>query len=135
MFDSLEKHYLRKLLGKIKYSELDPYEMSEFAFSPIGNTIIEKLKDEKLEEHSEKLFKQNPNRKRPCFEFENHIGIAIREKLNYQSDSSFDVISKWNKEETEKYLQDVIGSISCEKVEFDKLVTFLTDLAKSKTCR
>lgn len=41
MFTEEEKYLLNKLLHKVKYSELDAYELNQFANSPITNTRIE----------------------------------------------------------------------------------------------
>lgn len=79
--------------------------MNEFAFSPITNQIIEKLKIElKLNEQIKKLSSQNPKFKNLTFEFDNYIGKNIKENLIYQSDSSFEVISKFNDNELKTLL-------------------------------
>lgn len=43
-FDFAELNLLNKLLSKVKYSDLDSYELNQFANSPITNRIMEKSK-------------------------------------------------------------------------------------------
>lgn len=134
MFNSVELYLLNKLLNKIKYSDRDPYELNEFAFSPITNQIIEKLKIElKLNEQIKKLSSQNPKFKNLTFEFDNYIGKNIKENLIYQSDSSFEVISKFNDNELETFAIDIIGPIDFEKTELEKLKKYIEELAKKNT--
>lgn len=134
MFNSVELYLINKLLNKIKYSDRDPYELNEFAFSPIANEILEKLKFElKLDEKIKKMYSKNPNLKKPCFEFDNSIGKNIQKNLIYQNDSSFEVISKWNDNEVEKFAIDIIGPIDFEKTELEKLKKHIIELAKKNT--
>jgi hypothetical protein len=45
-FNFSELNLLSKLLNKVKYSELDAYELNQFANSPITNRIMEKIQTE-----------------------------------------------------------------------------------------
>jgi hypothetical protein len=126
MFTSTELYLLNKLLKKVKYSEFDLYELNEFANSPITNDILGKISIPKLP-HNENVGKF-------CFELDNHVGIAIKKRLEYLSDSSFSVISKWNREEIQKFALDILGPIDFEMEELEKLCNYLHELAKEKTC-
>lgn len=43
-FNDIELLFLKKLLSKVKYENLNLYESNQFANSPIGNSILEKIK-------------------------------------------------------------------------------------------
>ena len=133
MFKSQELYLIHKLLNKIKYSEFEISEFDDFAYSPITNEILEKLNlyfDEKIA--GTHLAKNNS---KSCFEFENQIGIAIRNRIKQIDDNYMMVISKWTYLETEKFALDIIGPIAFEKVELDKLTEYITELAEEKTSR
>lgn len=129
MFTSTELYLLNKLLHKLKYSEVDNYELNEFANSPITNEILKKLESPNRKERDEKFHREHPNVKRFCFEFENHVGIAIRKRLSEISESVFPVIAQWNDEETESFALDVLGPIDFEKQELEKLKHYIKSLA------
>jgi len=132
-FDFAELNLLNKLLSKVKYSELDNYELNQFANSPITNRIIEKIKTEF--EPKVKRFPRIQNSETPKFQFEfnNHIGIAISKRLEHMTTSSFKTISEWEKSETEKFAKDILGPIEYEQTELNKLTEYLIEKAKEKT--
>ena len=130
MFTFSEIYLLRKLLSKIKYSEVDNFELNEFANSPITNEILKKLELPGEKAREEEFHRKNPNVKRFCFEFENHIGIAIQKRLADLSESIYPVIAKWNDEELEHFALDVLGPIDFEKDELEKLKLYIKSLVK-----
>ena len=133
-FNDIELLFLRKLLSKVKYENLNLYESNQFANCPIGNSILEKLKM-KFETKFSETRKRNNNVGIPEFQFEleNYVGKSITERLNEMDKSSFQAISEWNKTETEKFAKDILGPIKYEKTELNKLTEFLTKKAKEKT--
>lgn len=135
MLDSVEKIFLSNLLNKVKYSELNLYELNQFANSPIINGILEKIKNPKLTENSEKFHSQNHNIKRFCFKLDNHVGNAVKNRLSKMDDSTFLTIKGWNENETKEFALDIIGPIEVEEIEIDKLVKYLFKLADEKTSR
>ena len=78
----------------------------------------------------EKFYQQNPNIKKFCFEFDNHVGIAIRKRLESISESVFPVISNWSDLETEEFALDILGPIDFEKEELEKLKAYIKSLPK-----
>jgi len=130
MFTEIELYLLNKLLNKVKYSELDAYELNEFANSPITNEILKKLNSPEKTKRVEKFHQQNPNIKKFCFEFDNHVGIAIRKRLESISESVFPVISNWSDLETEEFALDILGPIDFEKEELEKLKAYIKSLPK-----
>ncbi len=122
MFTSTELHLIKKLLYKVKYSDLDAFEINEFANSPITNNILNKLIDP--------YAIPNPNVQKFCFEFNNHVGIAIKNRLAHLSDSSLKVISNWNREELKGFALDILGPIDFEKEELEKLCDYIQEIAK-----
>ncbi|ESU19859.1 hypothetical protein FEDK69T_31160 [Flavobacterium enshiense DK69] len=133
MFTSTELFLLKKLLHKIKYSDLDICEINEFANSPITNQILEKLIAPKEIEKEQINHRQNA--KKFFFEFNNHVGNAIKNRLIQMDDSVFPVIEKWNRNEVEEFALDILGPIDYEKSELDKLIDFLIEISKKKTSR
>ncbi len=133
MFTSTELFLLNKLLHKIKYSDLDICEINEFANSPITNKIIEKLITPKEVEKENIEHKQNA--RKFCFEFNNYVGNAIKNRLIQMDDSVFHEIAKWNRDEVEEFALDILGPIDYEKSELDKLTDFLIEISKKKTSR
>ena len=133
MFKSHELYLINNLLNKIKYSEFDTSELNEFANSPITNEILEKLKiyfEEKIAgTHLAK------NIWKSCFELDNQIGIAIKNRIKNMDDNTFEVISKRDNSEVEQFALDIIGPIDFEKVELNKLTIYITEIAKEKTSR
>ena len=132
-FDFAELNLLNKLLSKVKYSELDSYELNQFANSPITNRIMEKIQTE-FKPLTEKIPRIN-NSGIPKFEFklENHVGKAITNRLEHMDLSSFQTIIKWNKSETEKFARDILGIIDFDESELNKLTEYITEKAKEKT--
>lgn len=131
--DFKELNLLNKLLNKVKYSELNSYELNQFANSPITNRIMEKIQVE-----FKPLAEKNPRIKNngiPKFEFklENHVGKAITNRLEHMDLSSFQEIADWNKSETEKFAQDILGIIDFEESELNKLTEYIAQKAKEKT--
>jgi hypothetical protein len=126
MLNSTELYLLSKLLNRIKYSEFDQYEINEFADSPITNEILEKLN----KYFSEKVAGTHLNQKnrKSKFEFDNDIGIAIRNRLKYLDENVLKVISKWNEAEKEKFALDIVGPIECDRIELDKLKNYISEL-------
>ncbi len=132
MFTETELYFISKLLNAVKYSELDAFELNEFANSPISNGIIKKLNTPEKIERVEEFHRRNPNVKRFCFEFDNHVGIAIRKRLEFLSESVFPVISNWNDLQTEEFALDILGPINFEKEELEKLKKFIKCLPEKK---
>ena len=133
-FNDIELLFLSKLLNRVKYENLNLYESNQFANSPIGNSILEKIK-EKFDPKFSELRKRNINAGISEFKFElnNNVGKAITERLNEMEISSFEVISEWDFAETEKFAKDILGPIKYEKTELIKLIEFLNKTAKEKT--
>ena len=132
-FDFTELQLLNKLLSKVKYSELDSYELNQFANSPITNRIMEKILKE-----FKPLADQIPrfeNSGAPKFQFklENHVGKAITNRLEHMDLSSFQAITKWDKFQTEKFAEDILGIIDYEESELNKLTEYITKKAREKT--
>ena len=135
MFNSAELYLINKLLNKIKYSDRNQFELNEFAFSPITNEILEKIKVElKLFEIESRITSQNTNFKRTSFEFDNYVGHNIRKSLLYLSDVTFEIISEWNDDEVEEFAIDIIGPIDYEKKELEKLKKYIKNIALKNTC-
>jgi hypothetical protein len=132
MFTEIELYLLRKLLHKVKYSELDAYELNDFANSPITNEILNKLNTPDKIKKVEDFHRLNPSVKRFCFEFDNNVGIAIRKRLEFLSESVFPVIENWDDSETEKFALDILGPIDFKKVELEKLKKFIKTLPENK---
>ncbi len=130
MFTEIELNLLEKLLHQIKYSELDTYDLNQFANSPITNEILKKLNSPEKTRSVENFHQQNPNIKRFCFEFDNYVGIAIRKRLGFIDESVFPVIANWNDLETEKFALDILGPIDFEKEELQKLKEYIKSLPK-----
>ena len=132
-FDFTELNLLNKLLNKVKYSELDSYELNQFANSPITNKIMEKIQTE-FKPLAEKIPRFH-NSGIPKFEFklENYVGKAITNRLEHMDLSSFQTIAEWDKSQTEKFAKDIIGIIDFEESELNKLTEFITEKAKEKT--
>ena len=133
-FNDIELLFLKKLLSKVKYENLNLYESNQFANSPIGNSILEKIKL-KFEPQFAENKKRSNNAGIPEFRFEleNYVGKSITDRLNEMTESSFQAISEWSKTETEKFAKDILGPIKYEKTELIKLTEFLTKKAKEKT--
>lgn len=132
-FDFAELNLLHKLLNAIKYSELDAFELNQFANSPITNRVMEKIQTE-FKPLTEKIPRIKSDRA-PKFEFkmENHVGKAITNRLEYLDLSSFRAIAGWNKTETEKFARAILGIIDYKESEFHKLTAYITEKAKEKT--
>jgi len=132
-FDVTELNLLNKLLSKVKYSELDYYELNQFANSPITNRIMEKIQTE-FKPLAEKI-PRIENSRTPKFEFklENYVGKAITNRLEHMDLSTFRTIAKWDKSETEKFAKDILGIIHFEESELNKLTEYITEKAKEKT--
>lgn len=128
-----ELNLLNKLLNKVKYSDLNSYELNQFANSPITNRIMEKIQTE-FKPFAEKIPRiENSGTPKFEFELENHVGKAITNRLEHMDLSSFQTIANWNKSETEKFAQDILGIIDFEKSELNKLTEYITEKAKEKT--
>lgn len=132
-FDFTELNLLNKLLNKVKYSDLDSSELNQFANSPITNRIMEKIQTE-FKPLADKTRKIN-NREVPKFQFEldNHVGQAIAKRLENMNLSSFQAITEWDKSQTEKFTKDVLGIITYDISELNKLTEYITEKAKEKT--
>ena len=124
-FNDIELLFINKLMNKVKYENLNLFESNQFANSPIGNSILEKIRA-KFEPEFSEIKKRNNNAGIPEFRFEleNYVGKSITERLNEMDESSFQAISKWNEVETEKFAKDILGSIKYEKTELIKLIEF-----------
>jgi hypothetical protein len=133
-FNDTELIFINKLLKKVKYENLNLFESNQFANSPIGNSILEKI-NLKFEPQLSEMKKRNNNVaiKEFRFELENYVGKSITERLNKMDKSSFHSISEWNEKETEKFAKDILGPIKYEKSELMKLTKFLTEKSKEKT--
>jgi hypothetical protein len=130
MFTEAEKNLLNKLLYKVKYSELDAYELNQFANSPITNEILKKLETPERIERIKEFERNYPNVKKFCFEFNNEVGVAIQKRLENLDESVFPVIANWSDSETEKFALDILGPISFEKNQLEKLKSFIKSLSK-----
>lgn len=130
MFTEEEKYLLNKLLHKIKYSELDAYELNQFANSPITNTIIKKLTTPEKRERIKEFERNHPNVKKFCFKFDNEVGIAVQKRLSHLDESIFPVISNWSDLETENFALDILGPISFEKSELESLKKYIKSLTE-----
>lgn len=132
-FDFTELNLLNKLLSKVKYSELDSYELNQFANSPITNRIMEKIQTE-FKPLAEKIPRVE-NSRTPKFEFklENCVGKAITNRLEHMDLSTFQTIVEWDKSETEKFAKDILGIIHFEESELNKLTEYISEKAKEKT--
>ncbi|SHJ17333.1 hypothetical protein [Flavobacterium haoranii] len=132
-FDFTELNLLNKLLNKVKYTELDSYDLNQFANSPITNRIMEKIQTEfkPLAEKTPRIH----NNGIPKFEFklENYVGKAITNRLEHMDLSSFRTIAEWDKSQTEKFAKDILGIIDFEESELNKLTEYITEKAKEKT--
>lgn len=130
MLKSNELYLINNLLNKIKYSEFDTSELNEFANNPITNDILSKLKIH----FEEKIAKTHlaKNIRKISFEFDNEIGIAIKNRIKNIDNNTFAVISKWNNSEVEQFALDIIGPISFENLELNKLTIYITEIAKEK---
>ena len=133
-FNDIELLFLKKLLNKVKYENLNLYESNQFANSPIGNSILEKIQL-KFEPKFAVTKKPNNNAEIPEFRFEldNYVGKSITERLNEMTESSFQTISEWNEKQTLEFAKDILGPIKYEKSELLKLTKFLTKKSKEKT--
>jgi hypothetical protein len=133
-FNDIELLFLKKLLSKVKYENLNLYESNQFANSPIGNSILEKIKL-KFETKFAETKKRNNNAGIPEFRFEldNYVGKSITERLNEMTESSFQAISEWNEKQTLEFAKVILGPIKYEKSELLKLTEFLTKKSKEKT--
>jgi len=130
MFTEAEIYLLNKLLYKVKYSELDAYELNQFANSPVTNAIIEKLTTPEKTERVKEFERNHPKVKKFCFEFNNEVGIAVQKRLSHLDESIFPVISNWSDLETEEFALDILGAISFEKSELESLKKYIKSLAE-----
>ncbi|AUC75013.1 hypothetical protein [Olleya sp. Bg11-27] len=132
--NEIELIFIKKLLNKVKYGNLNLFESNQFANSPIGNSILEKI-ELKFEHQFSEIKKRNNNAGISEFryEYDNYVGKAILERLNEMDKSSFQAISKWDEKQTEKFAKDILGPIKYEKSELLKLTEFLTEKSKEKT--
>jgi hypothetical protein len=133
-FSKTELIFLNKLLNKVKYENLNSFELNQFSNSPIGNSILEKIQSE-FEPQFTEIKKQNESAgiTEFRFEFDNYVGKAITKRLNHMDINSFQEISGWNESETEKFAKDIIGPIKYEQSELKKLAKFLKDKSNEKT--
>ncbi|MFD2827537.1 hypothetical protein ACFSYG_13720 [Leeuwenhoekiella polynyae] len=133
-FDKIELLFINKLINKIKYQNLSLFESNQFANSPIGNSILEKIKNE-FESQILKYHKYNKESRIGGiqYEFDNHIGKSIQERLNEMDNYSFQAIIKFDEEETQKFAMDILGPIEYDQDEFIKLVDFIKVKANEKT--
>ena len=130
MFNQTELYLLNKLLYKVKYTELDAYELNQFANSPITNEILRKLTSSEKIERKKEFERNHPNVKKFCFEFDNEVGIAIQKRLLQIDESTFPTIDNWDDLETENFALDILGPIDFEKKELEKLKKFIKTLTK-----
>ena len=128
MFTEAEKYLLNKLLYKLKYSELDAYELNQFANSPITNEILKKLDTPERIERIKEFEKNYPNVKKFCFEFDNEVGVAIQKRLKNLDESVFPVITNWSDSETEKFALDILGPINFDINQLEKLKSYIKSL-------
>lgn len=132
-FDFAELNLLNKLLSKVKYSDLDSYELNQFANSPITNRIMEKIQTE-FKPLTDKVPRiENNGISKFEFKLDNHVGQAILKRLDYMDLSSFQTIADWNKSQTEKFAKDILGIIDHKESELNKLTEYITEKAKEKT--
>ncbi|WP_165750584.1 hypothetical protein [Cellulophaga sp. Z1A5H] len=131
--NDIEILFLKKLLSKVKYENLTLFESNQFANSPIGNSILEKIKL-KFETKFSETNKRNNNIRIPEFKFEleNYVGKSITKRLNEMDKNSFQAISEWNEKQTLEFAKDILGPIKYEKSELLKLTEFLTKKSKEK---
>lgn len=110
------------------------FESNQFANSPIGNSILEKI-ELKFEPQFSEIKKRNNDARISEFryEFDNYVGKAILERLTKMEESSFQAISEWDEKQTEKFAKDILGPIKYDKSELSKLTEFLTKKSKEKT--
>ena len=133
-FNDIELLFINKLLNKVKYENLTLFESNQFANSPIGNSILEKIKQKFELKFSEIKNRNNSAETNEIkFELENYVGKSITERLKEMDKSSFQAISKWNKNETEKFAKDILGPIKYEKSELIKLTEFIIEKSKEET--
>ena len=123
MFDQAELYLISKLLNKIKYSDLDVYEIDMFANSPITNSILQKL---------ETKLNQSP---KISFKFESNLGEIVKERIMRMEDSSISTIASLYTEEIEKFSIDILGPIQYERVELDKLIHFIQNFVAEKAVK
>ena len=128
MFTEAEKNLLNKLLYKVKYSELDAYELNQFANSPITNEILKKLGTPERIGRVKEFERNNPNFKKVCFEFNNEVGVAIQKRLENLDKSVFPVIANWSDSETEEFALDILGPISFENNQLEMLKSYIKSL-------
>jgi hypothetical protein len=132
-FDFAELNLLNKLLNKVKYSELEPHELNQFANSPITNRIMEKINTEFMTLADKFPRIENAGIPKFHFQMDNYVGKAIVKRLEHMDTSSFQVITGWDKSQTEKFAKDILGSIDYTQTELNKLTGYLTNKAKEKT--
>ena len=132
-FDFAELNLLSKLLSKVKYSELDAYELNQFANSPITNNIMDKIKAE-FNPQADKI-PRIANSGAPKFQFklENYVGNAITKRLEKMDVSVFKTIAEWDKTQTQKFATDILGSIDYSFEELNNLTEYLMETARRKT--
>ena len=132
-FNDIELLFINKLMNKVKYENLNLFESNQFANSPIGNSIIGKIK-EKFEPKFAEIIKRNRRAGiRPLsFELNNNVGKSITKRLNEMDKTSFQAISEWNEKQTLEFAKDILGPIKYEKSELLKLAQFLTKKSKEK---
>ena len=123
MFNHLEIYLLSKLLKKIKYSEIDIYEMDEFAHSPITNSILQKLEIQ-LNQSSKINLK-----------FDSNLNEIIKERIKRMDDSSISTIASLYPEEVEKFAVNILGPIQYERIELDKLIQFILNFVNEKSIK
>ena len=128
MFTEAEKNLLNKLLYKVKYSELDAYELNQFANSPITNEILKKLETPERIDRVKEFERNHPNVKKFCFEFNNEVGVAIQKRLENLDESVFPVIANWSDSETEEFALDILGPISFENNQLEMLKSYIKSL-------
>ena len=132
-FDFAELNLLNKLLSKVKYSELDSYELNQFANSPITNRVMEKIQTE-FKPLAEKIpIIENSGTPKFEFKLENHVGKVITNRLEHMDLITFRTIAEWDKSETVKFAKDILGIIHFEESELNKLTKYITAKVKEKT--
>ena len=57
-----------------------------------------------------------------------------KKRLEYTDINSLKVISEWDKNKTEKYAKDILGSIDYEQSELDKLTDYIMKSANRNNC-
>lgn len=126
MFNQSELYLLSKLLKKIKYSDLDTFEIDSFANSPITNSILQKINNQLSNNlHSGKI----------VFEFDSQLGDIFKERIQRMDNPSIASIASLYPEEIEKFAINILGPIDCKKKELDKLVSFIQNFVEEKTFR